>query len=55
MDTPVAGQIEVGDVEEKERRVGWKAGEKVVVKTQSLEAWHISEPFPGKRRQEVSI
>lgn len=48
LDTPVAGQVEVGDVGEKERSVGRKAGQTVVMETQSLEAGHVPEPVPGK-------
>lgn len=52
---PVAGQVEVGDVGEKERSVGREAGQTVVVEPQSLETGHVPEPLPGEGRQEVSI
>lgn len=55
LDTPVAGQVEVGDVEEKQRGVGREDGQTVVVETQSLEAGHVPEPLPGEGCQEVSI
>ena len=55
LDTPVAGQVEVGDIEEKQRGVGRKDGQMVVVETQSLEAGHVPEPLPGEGCQEVSI
>lgn len=52
---PVAGQVEVGDVGEEECGMGRKAGQIVVVETQSLEEGHVPEPLPGERRQEVPI
>lgn len=55
LDTPVAGQVEVGDVEEKQSGVGREDGQTVVVETQSLEAGHVPEPLPGEGCQEVSI
>lgn len=35
--------------------MGRKAGQTVVVETQSLEAGHVPEPLPGEGCQEVSI
>lgn len=55
MDPPVARQVEKGDVGEKESSVGRKAGQTVIMETQSLELGHISEPLPGKGYEEVPI
>lgn len=54
-DSPVAGQVQIGDVGEEDRSMGWEAGEAVVVKTQSLEARHVPEPLPGEGCKEVPI
>ena len=55
LNTPVAGQVEVGDVGKKESSVGRKAGQAVVMETQSLEAGHVPEPLPGEGGLEVAI
>lgn len=55
LDPPVARQVEIGDVGEKESSVGRKAGKTVIVETQSLKAGHVSEPFPGEGCEEVPI
>lgn len=55
MDSPVAGQVQVGDVGEEDRSVGWEARQAVVVKTQSLKERHVPEPFPGEGRKKVAI
>lgn len=44
--TPVAGQVEEGDIGEEERSMGREAGQTVVMETQSLKAGHIPEPLP---------
>ena len=55
MDTPVAGQIQVGDIGEKECSMSRKTGQTVVMEAQSLEARHVPQPLPGEGRQEVPI
>lgn len=55
MDTPVAGEVKVGDVGEKECSVGREAGQAVVVESQCLKAGHVPKPFPGESCQEISI
>lgn len=35
--------------------MGRKAGQTVIVETQTLEVGHVSEPLPGKGCEEVSI
>lgn len=54
-DTPVAGEIQVGDVGEKESSMGRQAGQPVIVQTQSSKARHVPQPLPGKSRQEVPV
>lgn len=54
-ESPVAGQVQVGDVGEEDRSMGWEAGQTVVVKTQSLEERHVPEPFPGEGCEKVPI
>lgn len=49
--TPVAGQVQVGDVGKKDGRVGGDTGEAVVVEAERLEAGHVPEPLPGEGGQ----
>lgn len=53
--TPVAGQVQVGDIGKKDGRMCGNTGQSVVVEAQRLEAGHVSEPLPGERGQEISI
>lgn len=55
MGTPVTGQVEVGDVGEEECSMGRKAGQTVIMETQSLQTGHVPQPLPGEGCQEVSI
>lgn len=55
MSSPVAGQVQISDVGEEDRRMGWEARQMVVVKTQSLEERHVPEPLPGEGCEEVPI
>lgn len=52
---PVAGQVKVSNVREEKCSMSRKAGQMVVVETQSLELWHVPKPLPGEGCQKVPI